>query len=226
MIQDILPRYQEVADGVKTAFTVPFDTLDSRYIIVYIDSTRQTSNYSLNNKTVTFTTAPRENALVTIQRILPIEWTNSNYGSLNPEAISGILTQIVAQIQTMKEECSRAVKTNPYDKEDGTSASETFLADFREAQDILEEFKQLSDDLAAMKAEIDEYIEDASSEIIAYINDMVSDSIAEYNLNAAEKTAILNQRSAYLISVADETEYVYNNKDKIAFFKNWPANRL
>ena len=155
MIQDILPRYQEIADGVKTAFTVPFDTLSSQYIIVYVDKTRQTNNYSLSNKTVTFSTAPSENSLVTILRILPIEWTDSNYGALNPETISNILTQIVAQIQTLKEECSRAVKTNPYDRDDGTSIAESFLSDFREAQDILEQFQQLSEDLTELKQDID-----------------------------------------------------------------------
>lgn len=226
MIQDILPRYQEIADGVKTAFTVPFDTLSSDYIVVYVDEVKQNSGYSLNNKTVNFSTAPSNKSLVTILRILPIEWTNETYGSISPQTISSILTKIVAQIQTLKEECSRAVKTNPYDKEDGRSISESFLSDFREAQDILEQFKKLSEDLTELKEEIDAYIEDASGEIVDYINNMVSDKIGEYNQNAATKTNELNTRAAYLESVADKTEFVYNNRERIAYFKTWPSTRL
>lgn len=158
MIQDILPRYQETANGSKKAFVVPFDTLDSNYIIVYLDSNRQNSGYTVAGNTITFATAPANNTLVTIQRVLPIEWTSNNIGALNLESLGNILTQIVAQIQTIKEEVKRAVKTNPYDEDDGGSMSEDFLSQLREAEDILDEFKRTAEDLMAAKEEIDAFI--------------------------------------------------------------------
>lgn len=228
MIEDILPRYQEKADGSKVNFTVPFDILNQNYIIVYADDSRLTSGYTVNvgTKTITFATAPEEDTLVTVLRVVPLSWTDDNYGAINSDVISAIITQLVAQVQTLKEEVSRSVKTNPYDEEDGGSMSENFIREMRESLDILEQFKQLAEDLSGMKAEIDQYIEDASEVIVAYINNMVSDSIAEYNQNAAAKTLDLETRASYLESVADETEYVYNNRGRIAYFKQWPSDRL
>lgn len=226
MIQDILPRYQETADGVKTAFTVPFDVLSPDYVIVYKDDSRQTSGYTIAGNVITFANPPVENTLVTIQRIVPIEWNNSNIGALSLETFNNIITQIVAEIQTVKEEVSRSVKTNPYEEDDGGSLSEYFIEQMRDALDILEQFQNLATSLAGLKAEIDQYIADASSVIVAYINNMVSDAIGEYNQNATSKINELNTRAAYLSGVADKTEFVYNNRERIAYFSAWPANRL
>lgn len=227
MIQDILPRYQERADGTKTAFTVPFDTLSPEYIIAYKDTTRLTaSDFTVSGNVVTFNQAPTANQLVTILRVLPIEWTSSSFGALNPEAIVEILSRIVAQIQTLKEEVSRSVKTRPYDEENGESLSDYFLGQMQQSIDVLEQFQQLSEDLTALKTEVDQYIEDASDTIVAYINNMTSDKIAEYNQNAIAKTNTLEQRASYLSGVADKTEYIYNNRERIAFFNDWPSNRL
>ena len=55
---------------------------------------------------------------------------------------------------------------------------------------------------------------------------MVSDKIGEYNQNATEKTNALNERVTYLEEVATDAEFVYDNREKIAFCKEWPNNRL
>lgn len=192
MIQDILPRYQETANGSKTTFVVPFDTLSSNYIIVYLDSNRQNSGYTVTGNTITFATAPANNTLVTIQRVLPIEWTSNNLSSLSVETLGNILTQIVAQIQTIKEEVKRAVKTNPYDEDDGGSMSEDFLNQLREAEDILDEFKRTAEDLVAAKEEIDAFIA----------------AVAD------------------LEGIVEEIKYIYNNRERTAYFDLWPAGRL
>lgn len=226
MIQDILPRYQETADGSKKTFTVPFDVLGENYVIVYKNDSKQTSGYSLSGNTITFTTAPANNTLITIQRVVPVEWTSNNYGALSPETLGNILTRIVAEIQTVKEEVDRAPKTEVYDQENGSSISAYFFSQMRQAVDILEQFKALAESLEELKDEVDSYIETASSSTITYINNMVSDKIGEYNQNATEKTNALNERVTYLEEVATDAEFVYDNREKIAFCKEWPNNRL
>ena len=191
MIQDILPRYQETADGIKTEFTPPFDLLDSDYIIVYVNDTRLSTGYSVVSNKIVFTTAPVADSLVTIQRVLPIEWTNENYGSIDKEVFSNILTNLVAQMQTLKEAVDRAVKTEPYDRDDGGSMSEDFIRQMREALDILDEIERLTPSLVALKNEIDTYIEDASDAVVAYINNLTSDDIAEFSQLADQKLAQL-----------------------------------
>lgn len=226
MIEDILPRYQEIADGEKTAFTVPFDVLDNNFIIVYQNDNKQTSGYTISEKTVTFTTAPIKDTLITIQRVVPIDWTFDSYGALNSETLGNIITRIVAEIQTIKEESSRAFKTRAYDAETGESQADAFIKQMREALDILEQFQELADTLADMKAEIDQYIDEASTTVTNYINSMTSDKIAEFTQLADSKTRALEEKTEYLESIAEDTEYIYNHKDSIAFFKEWPSSRI
>lgn len=226
MIEDILPRYQEITDGEKTAFTVPFDVLDSNFIIVYQNDNKQTSGYTISEKTITFTTAPIKDTLITIQRVVPTDWTFDSYGALNSETLGNIITRIVAEIQTIKEESSRAFKTRVYDRETGESQADAFIKQMREALDILEQFQELADTLADMKAEIDQYIEEASAVVTEYINNIASDKIAEFTQLADSKTQTLEEKTAYLESIAEDTEYIYNHKDSIAFFKEWPSSRI
>lgn len=208
MIQDILPRYQETADGIKVEFTVPFDIISSTYIIVYVNDVRQTTGYSVVSNKIVFTSAPIADSLITIQRVLPIEWTNENYGSMDKEVFSNILTNIVAQMQTLKEEVDRAVKTEPYDRDDGGSMSEDFINQMRDALDILNEIERLTPSLVALKSEIDTYIEDASDSIIAYINNMTSDRIAEFSQLADQK---LEQLQAIVSTLSTDATLGGNN---------------
>ena len=139
-IEDILPRYQEIANGTKTDFTVSFELIENQFVSVYLGTEKQSSGYSidLTNKKIVFDSAPDSGKLVTIVRAVPASWESNLHGALNSEGINQLFTHIMASIQTVKEEVSRAVKSNIYDNVDGGQLSEFFLKQLVDAQDILD----------------------------------------------------------------------------------------
>lgn len=136
MIQDILPRYQEVANGSKTAFTFPFDALKDEFIEVYLGTTKVTTGWSLSGNTVTFTTAPENGVVVTIYRNIPIEWIETNLGGVGQESIENISTYLVAQIQTIKEGLRRAIQTRITDTDKGEDISDSYIDSLEQATSL------------------------------------------------------------------------------------------
>ena len=195
MIQDILPRYQTTADGAQTSFTVPFDVIDSSYINVYLGSEKQTAGYTISNKTITFSSAPAENTVVTIVRVVPSSWTREDYGSIGQDTLSNICTQLVAEIQTLKEEISRSVKSPVYSTENGESLSENLLTYLADAVDSLELAKTKLVEVTTAGQEALTAISREKTSSISTINSTASDRIGEYNTNATSKTASFNSNA-------------------------------
>lgn len=138
-IEEVLPRHQEIANGTKSEFNVAFDLMDNRFVSVYVGSEKLNSGYNVDieNRKIIFDSAPANGELVTIVRVVPVTWESKLHGALNSEGINSILTHIIASVQTVKEEVSRAIKSNIYDPYDGGQASKFFLEQLIDAQDIL-----------------------------------------------------------------------------------------
>ena len=171
MIQDILPRYQEVANGSKTAFTFPFDVLRNEFIEVYVGSDKVTSGWTLSasEKTITFGVAPVAGALITIYRNIPVEWLNS-VGTASSASIDEAVTYLVAQIQTIKEGLSRAIQTRVIDADKGEDLSDDYINSLGQATALYGECETL---LAQIQVE-GNAINALYEEFVERINNFVS----------------------------------------------------
>jgi hypothetical protein len=139
-IEDILPRYQEIANGSKKEFSVDFALLEDRFVNVYVDSEKLVSGYKVNvdGGKITFDSAPAKGKNITIVRAVPISWEDTFNGALNSSSLNSLLIYLTASIQTVKEEVSRAVKTSISDNINGGEVSEFFLKQLTDAKDILD----------------------------------------------------------------------------------------
>lgn len=209
MIQDILPRYQEVANGSKTSFTVPFDIIDQQYLDVYLGSTKQTSGFSVSGKTITFGTAPAVNTRVTIVRVIPISWENNDYGVIGKESISQICSFLVAKMQTLEEEISRAIKSNIYDESVGEDTEE-LIRMLQEALDTLARAQALANQVVSDGTTAVQNISSARTTALSDINTLADNRLSEYNTNATTKTNSYNSNAT-----SKTTAFNTNASDKI-----------
>ena len=156
MIQDILPRYQEVANGSKTVFTFPFDVLRNEFIEVYVDSAKVTSGWTLSasNKTVTFGVAPVAGKVITIYRNIPVEWV-TNLGTASSASIGEAITYLVAQIQTIKEGLSRAIQTRIIDTDKGEDISDDYINSLGQATSLYGQCELLLSQIQSEGADIE-----------------------------------------------------------------------
>jgi hypothetical protein len=194
MIADILPRYQEIADGTKTLFTFSFDPLDSAYVYVYLDR-KEATDYTLSveNRTITFSSAPTKNTKVTVLRAVPIDWDDDFHGAVNKDALNNLLTQMTAKIQTVEEEVSRAVKVNVWDS---SVDSEEILQQLQEAQDILAQSQTVLTNFEEIsQSAITNYNTNAAAKTTTY-NDNAEIKTTAFNDNAESKTDTFNDNAA------------------------------
>lgn len=184
MIADILPRYQEVANGTKKAFTVPFDILDSSYINVYLGSTKQTSGFSINvsGKKVTFTTAPSSSTVVTIVRVIPTSWEQEVLGAVNAETLNNIFTVLIAKMQTLEEGLNRAIKTDVTDTETGSTHFLELLSD------AIDSLGQANTKLAQVQS--------SATQALSDISDAETTALSNFNSNATSKTNTFNTNAS------------------------------
>ena len=199
MIADILPRYQEVANGTKKAFTVPFDTLDSSYINVYLGSTKQTSGFSINDKTITFTTAPSSSTVVTIVRVIPINWEQEVLGAVSTETLNNIFTTLIAKMQTLEEGLNRAIKTDVTDTETGSIHFLELL------EDAIDSLGQANTKLAQVQSSATQAlsdISDAETTALSNFNSNATSKTNTFNSNYLEKKATIDTKAAEVISSA------------------------
>lgn len=204
MIADILPRYQEVANGSKKAFTYTFDTIDSSYINVYLGTTRQTSGFSISGKTVTFTTAPASSTVVTIVRVIPTDWEQEVLGAVNKDSLNKIFTNIIAKMQTLKEELSRAVKTDVTDTETGSAH---FLSMLSDAMDSLGQANTKYAQVLSSATQALSDIDDAKSAALAAINGKVR--LTGYSAhNGSTATTPYKKLGSIVMSGANRTSIV------------------
>lgn len=138
-IEDILPRHQEISNGSKKEYTVAFDLIDTKFVSVYLGSEKQTTGYSVDieNKKVTFNSAPTTGLLVTIVRVVPASWESELHGALNSDSLNILFTKIIASLQTIKEEVNRSLKSNVFDENNSEQKFEFFLKQLADAQDVL-----------------------------------------------------------------------------------------
>lgn len=204
-IEDILPRYQEIADGNKSEYTVAFDLIDTKFVNVYLGLDKQSSGFNIDveNKKIIFDSAPSSGLLVTIVRAVPVSWESTLHGAINSEGINNLLTRIVASIQTVKEEVSRAVKSNVYDQNDGGQLSEFFLKQLTDAQDILDRSENTLGLLNTSVQNALSSIESAKDSAIASIEDLVT-SAEESEANA--KTSETNAKTSETNAKASEVK--------------------
>lgn len=224
MIQDILPRYQIIADGSTTAFTVPFDIIDQQYLNVYLGSTKQTTGYSVSGKTIIFSTAPEANTRVTIVRVIPVSWENDNYGVISKDSISEICSFLVAKMQTLEEGISRAIKSNIYDDSAGEDTEE-FLSLLQQALDTLAQAQVVATQVIASGNTAITNINTAKNSAISDFNSNATTKTSDYNTNAATKegelTVLKNAAEASATAAAGSATTASGYKD---LAKDW-ANK-
>lgn len=207
MIADILPRYQEVANGTKKAFTVPFDILDSSYINVYLGSTKQTSGFSINvsGKKVTFTTPPSSSTVVTIVRVIPTSWEQEVLGAVNAETLNNIFTVLIAKMQTLEEGLNRAIKTDVTDTETGSTHFLELL------EDAIDSLSQANTKLAQVQS--------SATQALSDISDAETTALSNFNSNATSKTNTFN--SNYNTKKAAIDTKATEAADSAALAKQW-----
>ena len=195
-VEEILPRYQEIANGSKKEFSVAFDLIDIRFVSVYVGSEKQSSGYTINiqNRKVTFDSAPETNKLITIVRAVPVSWESTLHGAINSQSLNSLLSHIVASIQTVQEEVDRAVKSNVYDKVDGGQLSEFFLKQITDAKDILDSAENTLSLLNTTMQSALTSVETARAGAVSDINMAYQKNLND--LNSAGSTAISNVNSA------------------------------
>lgn len=194
-VEEILPRYQEIANGSKREFSVAFDLIDIRFVSVYVGSEKQSSGYTIDiqNKKVTFDSAPETNRLITIVRAVPVSWESTLHGAINSQSINSLLSHIVASIQTVQEEVDRAVKSNVYDKVDGGQLSEFFLKQITDAKDILDSAENTLSLLNTTMQSALTSVETARAGAVSDINTAYQKNLND--LNSAGSTAVSNVNS-------------------------------
>lgn len=174
MIEDILPRYQETGTGSKKTFTLPFDPISDTYLKVYLGESL-TTDYTVNEREVTFGTAPGKGVRVTFVRLVPLDWQDPSLGSINSESINNICTTIVAKMQSLEEEISRCVKVGITE----TNDSADVLEQLQNAYDILSSSKNLLESLVAEKTTALTELNNVKTQSVNAINSLASSKESE-----------------------------------------------
>lgn len=121
-INNVVPRIQYVADGITKVYEFPFPIFKKENIIVYLDETIITKNYTVtvnknqSNGNVTFTSAPATGVMVTLLRDLEIERTSDfqEGGALRANTLNDELDFQIACVQQVAENLNRALVLPPY----------------------------------------------------------------------------------------------------------------
>lgn len=104
---DVVPIVRYVADGVQTVFIYPFPVFASEDLIVYLNGARQISGFDIAGAgntaggTVSFDSAPPEEALVTLERKLPLERLTDYLegGDFSAQSINTELDFLIGTVQ-------------------------------------------------------------------------------------------------------------------------------
>lgn len=198
MIQDNLPRYQTTADGSTDSFTTPFPLMDPMALEVYINSSLiPVADYTVNlsTSTVTFDTTPEADSIITIIRSLPINWIVPINSILDKDTLDGVLSVIIAKMQTLQEQLSRAPKTNPYDEDTGEDLSEDFIEKLKDALDSLAQAEVIYAQIQAAGSQALSDISTERASAISTINTNASNKVTEFNSNASTKTTAFNSNA-------------------------------
>lgn len=210
MIEDILPRYQETGTGSKKTFTLPFDPISDTYLRVYLGESL-TTDYTINEREVTFRTAPGNGVRVTFVRLVPLDWQDPSLGSINSESINNICTIIVAKMQSLEEEISRCVKsdiTSEYN-------SDEILEQLQNAYDILSSSKNLLESLVAEKTTALTELNNVKTQSVNAINSLASSKeseISDYTETekAGAKREILETKNSVETDISNFAEPIKN----------------
>lgn len=115
-IGDVAPRVHLVAAANQTVFEYQFPVFTADDIDVYLDSTKQTTGYTVNLASegvlgnVTFDTAPAENTVVTLTRRIAIQRTSDfqESGEFRSKVINDELDYQTAALQQVADDQSRS----------------------------------------------------------------------------------------------------------------------
>lgn len=121
-INSVIPRIQYIADGQTKSYEFPFPIFKKENMLVYINETIQTANYTLtfdktkNKGTVTFTKAPAKGETITLIRDLEIERTSDfqEGGALRAKTLNDELDFQMACVQQIAENLNRSLVLPPY----------------------------------------------------------------------------------------------------------------
>lgn len=90
-VQEAIPHSEAIGNGVSKSFALGFPCEKKEYLIVKVGDV-QTSEWSLSNNTVTFTTAPIPNAFIQFKRETKIERT-TDYATYNDSLRGEVLNK-------------------------------------------------------------------------------------------------------------------------------------
>ena len=90
-VQEAIPYSEAIGNGVSKSFALGFPCEKKEYLIVKVGDV-QTSEWSLSNNTVTFTTAPELNVFIQFKRETKIERT-TDYATYNDSLRGEVLNK-------------------------------------------------------------------------------------------------------------------------------------
>lgn len=120
---DITPIVRYLADGVQTVFTYPFPIFASEDLKIYINGAPQIGGFDIAGAgitaggTVTFDTAPPEDSIVTLARVLPLERLTDfiEGGDFSANAINTELDFLTAALQQVSRENELMLKYGDFE---------------------------------------------------------------------------------------------------------------
>ena len=123
IIGNISPRIQYTADGQQREFIYSFPIFEDSDLEVFIGDERQERGFTLTGAgenqggTLTFTSPPPAQAVVTLRRHVPVQRTTDfqEGGAFRAKVINDELDRMTAQIQQIEVEASRSLKLSTSD---------------------------------------------------------------------------------------------------------------
>ena len=120
---DVAPLVRYAANGTRTVYEYPFPIFASEDLAVYIDGARQYSGFTISGAgetdggSITFAAAPKNNAVVTLARRLPIERLSDfiEGGEFAAAAINTELDYITASLQQLQRDQSAFLRYHDHE---------------------------------------------------------------------------------------------------------------
>src|SRR5512134_407401 len=115
------PRIQYIADGTRCEFVYPFAVLTESSLEIYLDSTKQTTGFTVkgigqsDGGFVLFAAPPAPGVIVTLRRQLVVERTSDFKES--GQFVNDDLDYLTAAIQQVEAEAERSIRLASTDTE-------------------------------------------------------------------------------------------------------------
>jgi hypothetical protein len=123
-VPDVTPIVRYVANGTQTLFLYAFSIFASEDLAVYIDGAKQSSGFTINGAGqtagghVAFTVPPKDAAIITLAREIPIERITDflEGGDFSAQSINSELDYLIAALQQVSRKNSAVLRYSEHEE--------------------------------------------------------------------------------------------------------------